>query len=303
MNFKKSNNYDSTKFKYYYENISVAFTSLRVFNPSVSLVLFTTGEVPEIYSKILNSIDVEIKNVEVNYVLKNDKTNRFSGSLFLLDCIKNQKRNTLYLDPDVICLSSLDCLQVNNTDIFVYEVQEFIENKDSLKRILSFLGEDSNLHGKKMKYYGGEFFFIPQNRLNEINKNIESIWNRNISYMRSSVNYLQTEEHFLTLALRDLRSVKCTGLISRLWTTRSYRKIPKNYAKLPLIHLPAEKDKGISTLFSMIYREQEDANIEIFSSENRKKLFRVLGISKNIAGAIKFQFFRLIKISFSKIGL
>jgi hypothetical protein len=121
--------------------------------------------------------------------------------------------------------------------------------------------------------------------------------------MLSSLNYLQTEEHFLTLALHNLRSVKSTDLISRLWTTRSYRKIPKNYAELPLIHLPAEKDKGISILFSMIYPDQEASNLEIFSSENRKKLFKVLGISKSIAGNIKFQFFRLIKISFNKIRL
>ena len=196
VNFKKSNNHDLTKFKYYYENICVAFTSLRVFNPDVSLVLFTTGEVPEIYSKKLKLMNVEIENVEVNYIIKNDKNNRFSGSLFLLDCIKNQRRSTLYLDPDIVCLSSLDSLQMNDNDVIVYEAQEFVENEDSLKRISAFLCEDSNLEVKKIKYYGGEFFFIPQNTLDEIKTNIEIIWNRNLHFMLSSLNSFKRKSIF-----------------------------------------------------------------------------------------------------------
>lgn len=286
-----------TKIRYYYENICVAFTSIRVFNPDISLVFFTTETVPDLYSKILDFLDVEIKYFKVKYQLKYDKDNKFSGSLFLLDCISNQIRNTLYLDPDVICLDSLMRLQLKENDVLVYEVQDYVENRDSLRRISAFLLEESNLQLETLRYFGGEFFFIPQSRLLEVKTNIERIWSKNLSFTLTNENILQTEEHFLTLALHDLKSIKSTNLISRIWTTRSYRKVPKDYANLPLIHLPAEKDKGISILFNMIYGAQDCVNLEIFSSKNRKKLFKVLGISKNFVAIIKFQILRIIKVS------
>lgn len=302
VNFKKSNSNDLTKFQYYYENICVAFTSLRIFNPDVSLVLFTTGKVPEIYSEKLSLINVEIRNVKANFIFPKDKTNKFLGSLFILDCIINQTRSTLYLDPDVICLSSLNSLRLTDNDIIVFETQDFVENEDSLKKISAFLSEHSNFQVNKMKYFGGEFFFIPQNRLDEIKCNIKRIWNSNLLVLHSNGNHLQTEEHFLTLALHNLRSVESTESINRLWTTRSYRKIPKDYDKLTLIHLPAEKDQGISKLFRIIYLQQAEPNLEIFSSKNRKKLFKLLNISKNFAGTMKYQLFRLMKSLIYRTG-
>lgn len=290
-----------TKFRYYYENICVSFASLRLFNPLSSLVLFTTKEVPEVYFKILRDLKVDIQYVKVRYILQNDETNKFLGSLFLLDCISTQKRNTLYLDPDVICLSSLEDLQLNEDTILVYDAQDFVENKVSIQKISTFVSANSISTINEIKYCGGEFFFIPQKRVEEIKNNIKKIWKTNKNSKLSIGECLQTEEHFLTLAIHNLHSVETTNSISRLWTTRTYRRIPKNYSELILIHLPAEKDNGISKLFEMIFHDQELPDLRIFSSANKEKLFKTLNISKNLCGSFQFRFLRFLKLTLNKI--
>jgi hypothetical protein len=186
-------------------------------------------------------------------------------------------------------------LNLSEDTIVVYDAQHFAENKITIQKISKILEGDSLSTFKTFKYCGGEFFFIPQSRVDEITFNIEKIWKRNESSDFSSGEYFQTEEHFLSLAIHNLHSVETTNSISRLWTTRTYRKIPKNYRELLLIHLPAEKDNGISKLFSILFEDHESTNLEIFTTGGRKRLYRILNISQSIFGALQFQFSRFLK--------
>jgi hypothetical protein len=67
-----------------------------------------------------------------------------------------------------------------------------------------------------------------------------------------------TEEHIFSYALRRVGSVVCLrGDIERIWTARTWRRVPPNVEDLVLWHLPAEKGRGLARLGAMVVRRAD----------------------------------------------
>ena len=296
VNFQKKRIPNVSNMEYYYQNICVAFESIRYFNPKNKLILYTSSKVPDRFINILNSINVKTVFLEPKFIFPRLYPNRFAGSLFLLDCISIQNESTLYLDPDVICLSNLDELEFCEDKISVFNASKLVENISSIERLKIFSQEQGCGDLPSDTYFGGEFFYLPKSRIMEVQARINEIWEKNIKALEKKTIYLETEEHVLTLALKRISNLTYTRKIQRIWTTRSYRNIPKNIRELSLLHLPSEKDKGISELFQDLYIREKWSNFEIFAIQHRDELFRKLHISLKIKQKTQFIFFKLIKL-------
>lgn len=296
VNFQKPRSPRISNLEYYYENICVAFESIRFFNPKSPLILYTSSEVPDRYVHILNTINVKTVFLEPKFIFHSLHPNRFAGSLFLLDCISIQNESTLYLDPDVICLSNLNEIELSLDKISVFNASELVENIPSIERLKIFSQEQGCGELPSDTYFGGEFFYLPQSRIKEVQVRIDEIWKKNINALKKNSVYLETEEHVLTLALHKISNLAYTRKIHRIWTTRSYRNIPNSISELSFLHLPAEKDKGISELFQNLYIRKHKTNFEVFAIQHRDELFQILHISLRFKQKMLLKLFKLVKL-------
>jgi hypothetical protein len=296
VNFQKRRSASTSNLEYYYKNICVAFESIRFFNPKNPLVLYTSSAVPDRFVCILKSINVKTVFLEPKFIFPSLHPNRFAGSLYLLDCISKQTKSTLYLDPDVICLTNLNEMEFCEDRISVFDASKLVENIPSINRLKVFSQEQGCEELPTDTYFGGEMIYLPQSQTEEVQVRISEVWRKNLKALKENSVHLETEEHVLTLALYKIHNLTFTKKINRIWTTRSYRNIPDNLSELGLIHLPAEKDKGISQLFQDLYTPGHMANSEIFAIQNRDELFRKIHISLNFKQRARFKLYKLIKL-------
>jgi hypothetical protein len=299
VNFKKGIT-GREQLHYYYQNICTAFASIRFLNPNLELVLITTEPPPKAFSDILDYLSVRTRIIEVNFEVGKGFSKNYIGSLFILDCIHTQKVNTLYIDPDTICLSKIDEKSIENEHILVYDSHEFPECKTGIALLEEFTSANLQTGNQKMEYFGGEFYYLPTRSLEPIKERISSLWSLNKQVFEKGKPYLTTEEHFLSIILKDFDNLQKTHSIQRIWTTRRYRNIPKNYSELTFLHLPAEKDRGLSKLFDFLFPEHEIPNFHYLEVKFRKELFRMLYVEISLRNKIQYLIIRLIsKLIFS----
>jgi hypothetical protein len=295
VNFRFRNGERGKQLHFYYENICVNFASIRNVDTDLPLVLFTTEKVPTPYQEILQILAVEIRIIPQIFRVDPGFSNKYLGSLFILDCIFEQTIDTLYIDPDVICISNIELIRANTQSILAYNTFEKRECKDGIATIQKFLHE-SLLSQEEIKfYYGGEFYFIPKTGLAEIRKRLEALWKINNQAFKSGKTYLQTEEHILTLALHNMSNLELTDSIQRLWTTRSYREIRKDFRNMTFLHLPAEKDTGLSSIYNVVFKTPTEPNFSILAFQNREVLFRMLHITQSTTQKFMYRLYRVLK--------
>lgn len=295
VNFRFKINDDRKQLDFYYENICVSFASIRNIHTDLPLVLFTTVDVPMPYQEILQQLAVEIRIIPQVFLVEPGFSDNYLGSLFILDCIMEQSIDTMYIDPDVICISNAYSIQANAQNIIVYNTFEKQECKNGIATIQKFMYESLLSQEEIKSYYGGEFYFIPKSSLAEIQKRLGVLWRTNIQAFKSVRTYLQTEEHILTLALHDMPNLELTNSVQRLWTTRSYRQINWDFRNMIFLHLPAEKDFGLSSIYKIIFRNPSQPNFDILAFHNRELLFRILHITQSTSQKFIYWVFRFAK--------
>jgi hypothetical protein len=288
VNFRRRRSKGFNEIHYYYENICIAFTSIRLLHPSIDLVLLTTERVPKLFNEILKSLSVKIRIIGVTFTVEEGFAKNYIGSLFILDCIYSQEVDTLYIDPDTICLSNIDSILSGNENILVYDTLDKPECQAGISLITRFIQDNFQDRSALNAYYGGEFYYLPADSVPAIKGKILLLWELNNQAFREGMPYLTTEEHFLSVILNDFSNIQKTNMIQRIWTTRRYRTIPNDLKSLAFLHLPAEKDQGLSQLFNLIYSDVQNPNVGYLTSRYRRKLYRTLHIKIGLTKKLQY---------------
>lgn len=239
----------------YLRTMTVAFGSIRRWNPDVTLQLISNSPPPARYADIFAELGVETRIVPFHHRPPEGFADRFTASLYLLDAVESLDETTLIIDPDVLCIGKLDPMIDRSEGKCGALLMDFppTENINGLNR-----QQAGELHGilgephPSPDHYGGEAYLIPSEYRAELLIRINQAWELTLARFQAGQSKFTTEEHVMSFALRAFDVVNLQRDVRRIWTTHRYRTVDKREGSLSLWHLPAEKDRGFLTLFAEI---------------------------------------------------
>ena len=283
----------------YFHCIVVAFASLRRWNPNLTLQLTTNLPISQHYVDLLNGFRVNIRIIDFSFNPPKQFGDMFRGCFYLFDAIAAEEDDVLYIDPDVYCIKQLP------KDIFLTQhIGAICLNFPDNKNINGLTPRKAReIYVEMMSHpvivnhvhYGGEAIFVPKNLHRKLISEIQQIWKKNIAAAISGKPFFTTEEHILSLVLRNYKVMNLNSVILRIWTTIKYYRVEggkPNSERLSLWHLPAEKSYGFKTAYDLLLKNKLYQDISVskqLSKEQRifhirsryKKLFhRMRSISR-----------------------
>lgn len=232
----------------------VTLASLRRWNPSLDL-RFVTTELPDPrWSDDFRRISVSLELVPFDHRPPEGFTQKFLGSLYLLDILKNVEADFLYIvDPDVLCIRPLAPLLNSQAGPLVLDIKPPREkpinglSPQDADQIHAALGEPRVVD----YHYGGEFYGLPQEIRERLSERVEAAWMSTLDRWRDGLTYFTTEEHILNFALAGFEARDASGIVRRIWTARGYRTVTGGERELMLWHLPAEKERGFRAAYPL----------------------------------------------------
>lgn len=240
----------------YFKAMTVAFASLRRWNPALSLLLITNEMPPTQYADSLGRLGVSIRMTEFEHRPPEGFAARFNASLYMLDAMAAcASQSTLFVDPDVLCIRPLDRMlqsvgeRVGGLPID-YPLDHDINglSRREAAKLHVLLGEPEQLAA----HFGGECYVIPESKAEELRTRTELAWGLALTRHSSGLSRFTTEEHLLSYGLRAMPVARLDREVRRIWTAARYRTVTGAEDRLTLWHLPAEKDRGFITLYPSV---------------------------------------------------
>lgn len=236
----------------YLKSMAVAFASVRRWNPDAELRLVSNHAVAGDYQEVYAALGVKTILAPFDHRPPRGFAQRFTASLYLLDALDHLEENNLIIDPDVLCIKSLDSMVRDLGDHIGALKMRFPADEDinGLNRI-----QAGRLHGllgephDAPDHYGGEVYFIKRPQLVNLLQRVENAWKLTLKQHERGGLKFTTEEHVMSYALRAFDVMDMEKFIRRIWTTHKYRTVNGKENQLTLWHLPAEKDRGFLKLF------------------------------------------------------
>lgn len=312
-NIKKSKNIKS-KFDKYYKCIIVLFASIRRFNTSENLYIFSDRLLPKKYNSLLEQLNIKtiiIDESKIEYVNNQNLDNKFPGCLFTLDVIRYFSEDKKFNKFDALCLLDSDIvMQTNNTSIY----ENVSYNNTAMGIIIDYpLTKKTNgqsiidlcrihndyYHNKINKnqfhYFGGEFLLLSKHMIRKISLEIEHI----TQHIESNVTIygkVFTEEHILTVVLNHFNNDIDfnSEIVKRVWTTDTHTNICSNENNYHLLHMPAEKDKLFHEIYNYLDKVGSTYLNNLSNKDYNKLILRSISERKNPTTS------RLIKILIKK---
>ncbi|MDP9694962.1 UNVERIFIED_ORG: hypothetical protein J2X79_002530 [Arthrobacter globiformis] len=236
----------------YFQTMTVAFASIRRWNPDANLELITNASPPVRYASLFAELGVTTRIVPFNHQPPHGFSKRFTASLFLLDALADLRKTTLIVDPDVLCIRSLEQMISRSAGKLGALRMDFPESEDINGLTRQQAGELHGLLGEPdpaPAHYGGEAYLIPIEYRSNVLTRVDQAWALTLSQHHAGAPKFTTEEHILSYALRAFDVTNLDRDIKRIWTTHRYRTVDRTEDQLSLWHLPAEKDRGFLELF------------------------------------------------------
>jgi hypothetical protein len=262
----------------YFRSMTVAFGSIRRWNPNVKLEFISNSQPPARYQAIFEQFGVKTSIVPFDHQPPEGFAKRFTASLYLLDALAHLTDTTLLLDPDVLCIGGLDSMVRRTEGDVGALLMDFPPGEDINGLTRQQAGELHGLLGEPEPapaHYGGEAYLIPHRYRHAILARVEQAWAMSLSQHAAGGAKFLTEEHILSYALKGFRVANLDRDIKRIWTTHRYRTVDRKEHQLTLWHLPAEKDRGFLALFPYALEPESwfwKAPAETFISEAGKAL-------------------------------
>jgi hypothetical protein len=260
-NFQKSQ-------EIYFMNISTCFVSIRKHNPDIGLQLYTNKNPPDKFVKGLRDIGVTIKITPFTFIPPAENGNLFRGCFYIFDAIANMQESTLFLDPDIICIRKIDLPEIQRA-VPKEEIGFFYPGFSNEKKINGLTHNEAiekynSLMGTSYspsRHIGGECIFLPISLRDSLMLDFRNYWllaTRETKSLKSS--FLTTEEHILSVISLKFSSFSLNRHISRIWTTKTYRKVEGSHAieGLTFWHLPSEKNRGLLDIFHFISMNENE---------------------------------------------
>ncbi len=297
-------NVKSSKTDVYFKCICVFFASLNRFHLNDRKELFVNTRIPQKYTEILKSYNVEITIVPekyFSYVSSDKLSNSFPGCLFSLDIFKYlEERSEKYREFEGIVLLDNDTLLLKKIDAFFPKIAgvkiKYDFNKDVNGKSRSTLSCVNGLIGNNnfVDWYGGEFIYVNFNFLNEFNQEVQKYFN----FCETNAMVLGeklTEEHIFSLIITNNIKNNPDNFLKRVWTTYGYNNISGDEKLYTILHYPSEKNRLFIKLFSFI--EKKEHFLSDLKDENYTKLILepIDYFMKNSFGLRLKKFLALIK--------
>lgn len=237
----------------YYEAMIVAFGSVRRWNPDLRLALISNEPPPERYIPLFARLRVEFELVPFGHEPPPGFTDRFMGSLYMLDALAASfDRDSIFIDPDVVCIRELgpDLLDADDRVGVLpmdyspaHDINGLTRNEAGVLHTL--LGEPSSTP----IHYGGECYVVPASVAPQVLERVQQAWQFSLIRARSNLSRFTTEEHVLSYAVRGLPTRSVDFAVRRIWTAARLRTVRGDESTLTFWHLPAEKGRGFSNVF------------------------------------------------------
>ncbi|WP_417877415.1 hypothetical protein [Vibrio sp.] len=245
-------NSKNKSFEIYHNCIIQLFSQIKSLSKEeFDLMLFVNKDINSVFRDQLSTIGVRIVIVEdCKYSDENNIKNKFPGCLFLLDSIRKVQKmslgDVLFLDSDIFVNKPIDLKLMFNDKVSFYTIPYENHRKVNGRSVLE-LNSDSVINMKHNKsnveYCGGEYVYIPRNKLDDVCERVE-FWFDYYNSVKASI----TEEHILSQVKHDLIDDSCSiseqMILKRVWNTGRFNNIEGNEKNYILLHMPAEKDKG-----------------------------------------------------------
>jgi hypothetical protein len=249
----------------YYLAMAAAFASLRRANPDLSLQLISTIYPPLAHAQLLDKLSVHINIVPFAHRPPTTHLSAFVTSFYTLDALEATSGcpgPAILLDPDVLCLRPLDPILARVSDgVGALELDRPADEPINglSRRQAGQLHQllEPTLSGTP-RHYGGEIYVTSAPIRSQFLSHARAAWEFSTPRLKAGFSGFTTEEHLLSYALRRLASVvKLNPLTARIWTARTYRRVPPNIQDLTLWHVPAEKGRGLTHLGSILLRRSD----------------------------------------------
>jgi hypothetical protein len=242
----------------------VALVSAKI-NNAEDRVIFATNylsaELPNTIRQILEKNRIEILTIPFDRF-------RFEGDYlwalaFYKLCVlsylcESDADNICYLDSDVFIQGSFagiwnEC----KYNVMLYDVDHGLFVKDYgvfCDEVNAFYVDKEQL----ITQYGGEFFAANKENATEFVKRAQNIFEE--MQERAFVTS-KGDEFILSLAAHEMKCVvkNAGAYIYRYWTDSEFRLVSSNYKynSIVILHLPAEKNRGMIKLYNYLIREKE----------------------------------------------
>lgn len=275
----------------YYQMILVSFFMFRKNNPEILLELVTTHVPQKEFRYFLDFLNVKINLVPFTFKPPVNFYRNYGFSFYLLDAIKiNQNFDTLYVDPDVLCLKNLatlfDSLDNRLAGINCEYPMDFEINGLTRRKGLDvalMIDSESSIY----PHIGGEILFVPKLYGSKVVSGLNDTFTQNLSFFSQGLDYFTTEEHLISFCLRDQIVIELNSFAKRVWTRFRYNNVDRTERDMYLLHFPAEKQFGFKKLFHLLQKDLK--GMESLNDEYLKEfildefLFKNLFLKKFLA--------------------
>lgn len=263
----------------YLKNAAVALVSAKWCNPDCYVIFATNiqlSELPEEITEVLDRAEVQIKQIDFDYY-RLGKDYIWSLAFYKLCVLRALIAEGFdyccYLDTDVYIQGSFDAIWKEcERKILLYDINHGLKVSEYQKmsaEMDEFFGEET-----LATHYGGEFFAANYPMAVEFERELDRIYTE----MQDRAFVTRKGDEFLisVAAERKKAQIKnASPYICRFWTGASFRLISTcyRYNAVDILHLPAEKEKGMVKLF--------DRYIAKNIRPSQRKVWRLCRLSRN----------------------
>ena len=272
----------------YLKNASVALVSAKHFNKDVDVILATNLlelEIPEEIRNVLKRKDIKIITIPYDEFCFSAE---YTWSLaFYKLCVLKYLCNIgfekmVYLDTDVYIQDNFEFIWKEvEQKILLYDINHGL-NVEDYRGFCNEIKIFKNLKDQMyITHYGGEFFASNYKNAVQFTIHAERIFDEMV---QKKFQTSKGDEFILSLAANEMRdNIKNAGAyIYRFWTGARFRLVSTCYEnnKVLILHLPAEKEKGILRLYSNYIRKgivPTEENVWRICRLKHRKLLEYIG--------------------------
>jgi len=266
----------------YYRAMTVAFASMRRWNPDLALRLITNVEPPQQHAAAMELLQVAVVEAPFDHRPPRGFYPMFAGSLYQLDAMRAASdTSTLFIDPDILCIRPIDAMLAGPDGEVGVLPLPYPDDEDVNGLTARQAGELHGLLGEPVlaaDHYGGECFAVPASESELILERAERAWRLSLERFEQGSTRFTTEEHLLNFALRRVNTRSLEPYVRRIWTTPRHRTVDGHESDLTLWHLPAEKGRG----FRALHKFAVDTESWFWAAEPpvwRERAARAMGLS------------------------
>lgn len=244
----------------YYRSSVATFGTLRRFNPDLDCVFATNARPPQWVMTQFERLNVQVEHVDAKSPQLLPAGSTFRTTLYLFDVLRAagiaHGRAVVYLDPDVLCVRSIEFV-LENGQVGCLPLATAVHSSIKGITLAQIAGISASLGRPRdsiPKHIGGEFLAVTPAALPTLVQRFEEALS---CLADDGAPKFLNEEHVLTYA-SDTNWCSMRSLVARIWTSPRYCDIPDDALNLALWHVPAEKTRGLRRVYRAVRRGSLD---------------------------------------------